>query len=157
MLMRYLPNPGSAMFALLLTLCSASVAGATLSTANEAALLDAAHFQIVPTSTGVPAAVLACCGDPQKRLAAPGERWAPADVLAAGSTLARHRLIWMAQGNDLTVVHFEQGGIAHTYHVVVLRNNPMPWNDAVLWRATGPHVIDYAQFVQALRDKEFTE
>jgi hypothetical protein len=62
------------------------------------------------------------------------------------------RLIWAAVGNDYYVVHYERGGIDHSFHILVAR---LPKNDAkstVIWRALGRPFKDYAAFLDALRN-----
>jgi hypothetical protein len=136
---------------------SASVwAGSTLVPADSAMLADAARFRVVPAEPGIPSEVLDCCSDSEHRLARPGERWSPSDALPADNTLARRRLVWIARSPEFTVVHFEQGGIVHTFQVVVLRSKAWPVADAIVWRASGPRLADYAQFVGALAKGAFT-
>jgi hypothetical protein len=135
---------------------SASVwAGSTLSPDDSSELLDAGRFQMLQADARIPSEIVDCCGDGEHRVARPGERWAATDALSASNALARRRLVWIARSPELAVVHFEQGGIAHTFHIVVLRRKSWPMANAIVWRASGPRVADYAQFAVALAQGAF--
>jgi hypothetical protein len=144
-------------FAALAFAVSASVwAESTPAPADSAMLADVVRFQVLPATARIPSEILDCCSDSEHRLAGAGERWAATDALSAGNTLPRRRLLWIARSPELTVVHFEQGGIAHTFHIVVLRTKSFPAADEVVWRATGPPVADYAKFAGALAQGTFS-
>src|SRR4051794_40399830 len=66
-------------------------------------------------------------------------------------SLPAKRLIWGAIGGEYYIVHYERGGIAHTYHMLVatLVNNDAKPN--VVWRAVGGPFKNYAVFLDALR------
>ena len=81
--------------------------------------------------------------------AMPGAQWAQ-DVLSRGGTLPSRRLLWAASRQGFLVIHFEQGGFAHTYNIVVLRNAPGSTAYELAWRASSPRLKDYANFVRAL-------
>jgi hypothetical protein len=81
-------------------------------------------------------------------------RWAATDVASRGGTFPSRRLIWAASSEDLFVIHFEQGGFAHTYHVVVLRFMRGATTYDVAWRASAPRLKDYANFVRVLETNE---
>jgi hypothetical protein len=62
------------------------------------------------------------------------------------------RLIWAAVGSDYYIVHYERGGIAHTFHVLVTK---LAKNDAkpkIIWSAVGGPLKNYAAFLDALRN-----
>jgi hypothetical protein len=55
------------------------------------------------------------------------------------------------------VVHYERGGIAHRFHILV---GKLTTNDAepkVVWRAVGAPLKDYAAFLDALRSGELDD
>ena len=55
-------------------------------------------------------------------------------------------------GGDYYVVHYERGGIAHTFHVLVatLANNDA--KPKVVWRPVGGPFKDYGVFLNGLRN-----
>jgi hypothetical protein len=85
------------------------------------------------------------------KLAEPGQNWNATDVIT-DPTLPGKRLIWAAIGEEYYVVHYERGGIAHSFHILVAK---LPKNDAkptVVWRAVGHQLKDDAAFLDALRN-----
>jgi hypothetical protein len=85
------------------------------------------------------------------RLAEPGQKWNATDVIT-DPNLPDKRLIWATVGGEYYVVHYERGGIAHTFHVLVAK---LAKNDAkpkVIWRGLGGPLKDYAAFLIALRN-----
>ena|SRR5438876_4807768 len=118
---------------------------------DRKALQDASRFHEVHVTTNLPPAILALCdGGGDGKLADPGQKWNATDAIM-DPTLPGKRLIWAAVGGEYYVVHYERGGIAHTFHVLVAK---LPKNDAkpkVLWRAVGGPLKDYAAFLDALR------
>jgi hypothetical protein len=114
-------------------------------------LLDTARFHEVHATSELPSAILAFCdGGSDGKLAEPGQKWNATDAIS-DPTLPGKRLIWGAIGGDYYVVHYERGGIAHTYHILVAK---LARNDAkpkVAWRAIGGPFKDYPQFLDALQ------
>ena len=51
--------------------------------------------------------------------------------------------------------HYEQGGFAHTYHIIVVGTESDVANFKLLWRAAGPRLRDYPNFVRALKANAF--
>jgi len=118
-----------------------------LSAADRKVLQDSSRFHEVHATSDLPHAVIALCAD-DGRIAEPGQNWQATDVIT-DSTLPGKRLIWAAVGGDYYVVHYERGGIAHTFHVLVAT---LTNNDAKLvWRGVGDPLKDYAAFLDALR------
>jgi hypothetical protein len=66
-------------------------------------------------------------------------------------SLPAKRLIWAAMGGDYYVVHYERGGIAHTFHVMVASYRKNDNNAKAVWNAMGGPFKDYAAFIDALR------
>ena len=145
--------------ALLFSLAFAIVceAAPTLSTMDRARLLEERSFHLLGESTPIPDEAVRLCADGNGRFAMPGARWAPTDVLSRGGTLPSRRLVWAAASADMLVVHFEQGGFAHTYQVVVLRMLRNATTYDVTWRASSPRLKDYANFVRALRTNDLQD
>jgi hypothetical protein len=100
-------------------------AAPTLSASERAKLVEQGAFHMLDGPAPIPGEAIRFCADANGRFAMPGARWAATDVASKGGTLPSRRLIWAASSEDLFVIHFEQGGFAHTYHVVVLRFMPV--------------------------------
>jgi len=62
------------------------------------------------------------------------------------------RLIWATIGGDYDCVHYERGGIAHTFHVLIAKLAKGDAKPKVIWRAVGGPLKDYAAFLDALRN-----
>ncbi len=113
-------------------------------------LQDSSRFHEVHSTGDLPAAIVALCAD-DGRLAEPGQKWNATDAIT-DPTLPGKRLIWAAVDGEYYVVHYERGGIAHTFHVLVAtltKNNTKP---KVIWRGVGGPLKDYAAFLIALRN-----
>lgn len=93
---------------------------------------------------------MALYADDKGKLAEPGEKWNATDAII-DPTLPGKRLIWAAVGTDYYVVHYERGGIAHTFHVVVAKLAKDEAKPKVVWSAVGGPFKDYAAFLEALR------
>jgi hypothetical protein len=117
---------------------------------DRRALQDSSRFHEVHSTGDLAAAIVALCAD-DGRLAEPGQKWNATDAIT-DPTLPGKRLIWAAVDGEYYVVHYERGGIAHTFHVLVAtltRNNTKP---KVIWRGVGGPLKDYAAFLIALRN-----
>ena len=122
-----------------------------LSTEDQKPLKDSSRFHEVHSTGDLPPAIVAFCAGRDGRLAEPGQKWNATDAIT-DPTLPGKRLIWAAVDGEYYVVHYERGGIAHTFHVLVAtltKNNAKP---KVVWRAVGGPVKDYAAFLIALRN-----
>lgn len=105
----------------------------------------------------LPPAVAALCSDSRGRLAAPGARWKATDYIR-DSSLPQARLIWIVRSQNKMVIHYERGGIAHSYHLlsVDIEDDSKP---VVLWRARSWNgLADFSSFLDAARhDKVFAD
>ena len=144
-------------FALLLTLYMVPLcqAQSALSDADRNGLESELRFRMLARSEFLPRDVADFCVDIYGRLAMPGDRWNATDVSSAGGALPTRRLIWAAQSSAYFVVHYEQGGFAHTYHVVVATVQADLLKYKLVWRAAGPRLRDYPMFLRALRASDF--
>lgn len=114
-------------------------------------LQDASRFHEVHSTSDSPPAVLALCdGGGDGKLAGPGQEWNATDAII-DPTLPGKRLIWAAVGGGYYIVHYERGGIAHTFQVLVATFANNDAKPKVVWRAMGGPFKDYAAFVDALR------
>ena len=128
--------------------CSADVT--KLSTEDRKALQDSSRFHQVHSTGDLPAAILALCGGDDGKLAEPGQKWNATDVIT-DANLPGKRLIWAAIGGEYYVVHYERGGIAHTFHILVSKLTKNDAKAKVVWRAIGGPLKNYAAFLDALR------
>jgi len=111
-------------------------------------LQDSSRFHEVHSTRDLPSAIIALCAEDGK-IADPGQTWNATDAVTDPS-LPWKRLIWATFGGDYYVVHYERGGIAHSFHVLVAKvakNNAKP---KVVWQAMGGPFKDYAAFLDAL-------
>lgn len=111
------------------------------------ALQHSERFHEARSISDLPPSIVTLCGS---QLADPGEKWNATDAII-DPTLPGKRLIWAAVSGEYYVVHYERGGIAHTFHILVAK---LAKNDAkpkVVWSATGGPFNNYAAFVDALR------
>src|SRR6516162_677942 len=81
-------------------------------------LEDSSRFREIRATTNLPPAIVALCADFNGRLAEPGQKWEATDVIS-DRPLPRKRLIWAAVADEYYVVHYERGGIGHSFHFLV--------------------------------------
>jgi hypothetical protein len=120
-----------------------------LPTEDRRKLQDSSRFHEVHSISDLLPAVFALCSE-DGRLAEPGQKWNATDVIM-DPALPGKRLIWAAVGGEYYVVHYERGGIAHTFHVLVAKLTKDDTKPKVVWRAVGGPFKDYAAFLDALR------
>jgi hypothetical protein len=114
-------------------------------------LQDSARFHEVHSTSALPCAILALCdGGGDGKPAEPGQKWNATCVITDPS-LPGKRLIWAAVGSEYYVVHYERGGIAHSFHILVAKLTKNDAQPKVFWRAVGAPLKDYAAFLDALR------
>jgi hypothetical protein len=130
------------------TFCYADVT--KLPAEDRKALLYASRFHEVRSTKDLPPAVVAFCVDDKGKLAEPGQNWNATDAIT-DPTLPWKRLIWAAVGSDYYVVHYERGGIDHSFHILVAKLTKNGAKPTVVWRAIGHQLKDYAAFLNALR------
>jgi hypothetical protein len=133
------------------SLCFADVAN--LPAEDRKALQDSSRFHEVHSTSDLPVAIIALCAD-NGRLAEPGQKWNATDAII-DPTLPGKRLIWAAVGGEYYVVHYERGGIAHTFHVLVAKLTQNDAKPKVVLGAVGGPLKDYAAFLVALRSGKF--
>jgi hypothetical protein len=131
------------------SLCCADVT--KLPAEDRIALQESARFHEVHSTTKLPPVILALCdGGSDGKLAEPGQNWNATDVITDPS-LPGKRLILAAVGGEYYVVHYERGGVAHSFHILVAKLTKNDVKPKVVWRAVGHQLKDYAAFLDALR------
>ena len=126
-------------------LCCADVT--KLSADDRKVLQDSSRFHEVHSTNDLPPTIVTLCGN---KLADSGQKWNATDAIS-DPTLPGKRLIWAAVGGDYHVVHYERGGIAHTFHMLVAKLAKDEAKPKVVWSAVGGPFKDYAAFLDALR------
>ena len=99
-------------------LCSADVT--RLAADDRKVLGDASRFHEVHSTSDLPSAIVALCAGDGGKIAEPDQKWNATDAIIDPS-LPGKRLIWATAGGDYYVVHYERGGIAHTFHVLIAK------------------------------------
>jgi hypothetical protein len=117
---------------------------------DRKALLEASRFHEVHSTKDLPPAVVAICADDKGKLADPGQNWNATDAIT-DPTLPWKRLIWAAVGSDYYVVHYERGGIDHSFHILVANLTKSDAKPRIVWHAVGHQLKDFAAFLDALR------
>jgi len=128
--------------------CRADVT--SLSAEHYKAFKDSSRFHEIHTTTNLPPTIVALCADDSGRLAEPGQKWEATDVIT-DAALPRKRLIWAATDGEHYVVHYERGGRAHSFHVLVTtfkKENYAKPKDR--WRGVGDKLKDFPAFLDAL-------
>jgi hypothetical protein len=112
---------------------------------------DSARFHEVHSTSALPAAILALCdGGGDGKLAEPGQTWNATCVITDPS-LPGKRLIWAPVGGEYYVVHYERGGIDHSFHILFAELTKNDAKPTFFWRALGGPFKAYAAFLDALR------
>ena len=127
-----------------------------LPTEHRKVLQNASRFHEIHTITNLPASVVALCADHNGRLAEPGQKWEPTDVIR-DPNLPRKRLVWAARGDNYYVIHYESGGRAHGYHIVIAKVEAGHDKPSFLWHAVGEQLRDYKAFLDALEHNKLRD
>jgi hypothetical protein len=133
--------------------CYADVA--TLSAEDRRVLQVGSRFHEVHSIEDLPWPILALCFR-DGQLSEPGETWNPTDAII-DPTLPSKRLMWAAIGGDYYVMHYECGGIIHTYHLSVAKLAKTDRKPKLIWRSVGGPLKNYAAFLDALRTGKLDE
>lgn len=146
------------LFAVLISVCAlvaTSRAAVThLAPEYRARLSAPEKFQSIDREW-LPDSVVKVCADSDGRMAVPGERWEPTDIIS-DSTLPRKRLIWAAVVQNFYVLHYERGGRGRSYHIVLVEFSSTG-NAKIVWRATGERYLDIAAFSKAFAQDRFND
>lgn len=124
---------------------------------DRQALLDLSRFHEVHSTSDLPPAILALCdGAGDGKLAEPGQSWNATDAIT-DPTLPGKRLIWAAAGGEYYIVHYERGGIDHSFHILVAKLTKDDAKPKAVWRTVGGSLKDYAAFLDALRSGKLND
>lgn len=107
------------------------------------------RFHEIHSTTNLPPQIISLCADGNGRIAEPGKKWEATDVIT-DDKLPRKRLIWAASDGDYYVVHYESGGIAHSFHVLVAKFKEGNSKAEFVWHAVGKRLKDYKALLTAV-------
>lgn len=124
---------------------------------DQKVLRDITHFHQIHAATNLPAAIFALCADSRGKLAEPGKKWQATDV-HTDDTLPDKRLVWAVTDGNYYVVHYESGGIGHSYHIVVAKLKNGESKPNFVWYGIGQDRLkDYKAFIDALADNKLDD
>jgi hypothetical protein len=136
-------------------ICSADVT--KLPADDQKALRDTSHFHEIQAATNLPPAVFSLCADFHGRFGEPGEKWEVSDVII-DDKLPRKRMIWAVTDGGYYVVHYESGGYAHSFHVLVAKLEAGHGKPSFVWHGVCFDPLkDYRTFVDALTTKKLDD
>jgi hypothetical protein len=135
-------------FASTCSLCCGDVT--KLAAEDRTALQNASRFHEAHSTRDLPAAIVVLCVGDDGKIADPGQKWNATDAIIDPS-LPGKRLIWAVIGGEYCIVHYERGGIAHSFHILVAKLANNAAKPKVVWTAMGGPFNDYAAFLNALR------
>jgi hypothetical protein len=132
-------------------LSDAGAAVEHLPAVDRAALEHPQTLRMLHSTRAIPAAVKTECAavisDHRFWLAEPGKPFN--EACDADDRIPDRRLIWAARLPEHLVLHYESGGRAHSFHVIVVRLTGSVAR--VVWRASADEYQDYPAFIRALR------
>ena len=147
-----------ALLALVVWPVAAPAATTRLTAANRQRVESPAHVEMLRSMREVPADVARACAAVRGGefiLADPGQRYRATDVVYGHTdNLPVRRLRWAARVPGFYVLHYEMGGIGHSYHVRLVRvgEGVSAATARLVWSAVGNSALkDYSRFVAALR------
>ena len=107
---------------------------------------DSQRLHQVLATTNLPPTIVALCADASGRLASPDQRWEATDVITDAS-LPRNLLVWAATSGDHYVLHYERGGRAKQFCLVVVSLKKGETQPKIVWSAVGGRSLNYAEYL----------
>jgi hypothetical protein len=108
-------------------------------------ILDSSPVSTIRRVSNIPANALKACGF---KLANPDEEFQVTDCVTNEKLLDR-RLIWGALKSNYLILHYERGGIGHSYHILILSKNDKG-NFKIVWSASSIPFQSYDDFWDVL-------
>jgi hypothetical protein len=139
-----------------LVIATPAIAAVTKLAPEDRAALENPHtIQLVHSVRAIPASVKSACAavisEHRFWLADPGKPYNETDA-EWDTRLPGRRLLWAARLPEHYVIHYESGGIAHGFHLIIVKSaGPHP---RVVWRCVGPKYKDYSPFLGALKQNK---
>ena len=135
--------------------CSADVTKLPADDLN--ALRDVSRFHEIHAATNLPPAVFAFCADHHGRLAGPGQKWEVSDVIT-DAELPQKRLIWAVTDGSYFVAHYEGGGYAHSFHILVAKLEAGHGKLSFAWHGVCFDPLkDFKAFLDAVASKKLDD
>ena len=107
-----------------------------LSTEHRRLANDAGQEGSTVKLRDLPPRVVTLCADHQGHMADIGESWR-AGCIVLSPPLPSKRLIWASQFQDVFLIHYESGGYAHSFHLMLVRYSEGSKAEE-LWHAISP-------------------
>ena len=121
---------------------------------DQQVLRDAARFHEIKSATKLPHVIFEHCADGRGRLGDPGQKWEATDCIS-DDKLPTKRMIWAYTNGEYYVVHYECGGVAHSFHVLVAKLKAGDSKPSFVWYgAERKSIKDYAAFLEALESRK---
>jgi hypothetical protein len=131
---------------------SSRAAVTRLAASERAALEHPLGVQLLYSTRALPSAVKSACAavmsDHRFQLADPGKPYNETDT-DVDDRIPDRRLLWVARLPEHFVLHYESGGRAHSFHIIVVRSANSRAH--VVGRAAADVYKDYSAFVRALK------
>ena len=136
------------------TICFADVTSCLQMTRRHYVTL---HGSMNSATTNLPPALFAFCADHNGRLAGPGQKWEVSDVIT-DAKLPQKRMIWAVTDGNYYIVHYESGGYAHSFHVLVAKLAADHSKPSFVWHGVCFDPLkDFRAFVDALPTKKLDD
>ena len=126
---------------------------------DRESLQNASEFHELRSTTNLPSEIFKLCADGDGRLADIGQKWEETDVIT-DSSLPRKRLVWAVTNDEYFVLHYESGGYAHNFHILVTTSKPGETKPKIVWRGVGTsreHLKNFSAFLDALKKKDLLD
>ena len=135
--------------AIVATAMIAAAAATRLSDEDRKALANLVEVRRVDAvPAGVWTAFAAASADHSSSMANPGEKWQATDVIMEKG-LPWRRLIFAGVSDQYCLLHYERGGIAHSFHLMLFRRDGDEWR--LVWRAASGHIEKLSDVAAALQ------
>jgi hypothetical protein len=130
----------------------------SLSTSEREHILDG-DYRIVSSTASLPASIkqafATVTGQKQFLLADPGAKYQVTDVVDEPG-LPFRRLVFAGVSGDQWFIHYEHGGIGHSYSILVFRIQP-GGRAAFVWGGAGDRANDLGDLRHAIASGRFTD
>lgn len=136
----------------MLALALATADGSEAARLDQRVLMDPSRFTAIASVADLPAAVRELCVGKEGRMADPGQPF-NAGCLVFPDSPPGTRMIWAAHStrDGIYVLHYEVGGIAHSFHVLVVQADGRKISADTHYEAGAHRFENYNAFVAALQ------